>query len=367
MSLAYRVNNGCCCFCNEPITDHPIRGSVGVGGNNISDDVKIVQQFLNALSPLEGGPGEMLKVDGIVGPKTTTSITKYQTKVLGWADSRIDPHGKTIKILANYIVDSPTIPYGPLGYSRSPQAHGTGTTPTPTSPADQVLAVAVANICMRVIASRINLLRWKLTRVSPTMEALLNKHFAHNKNKINNTDIAHIQKILSGIDYYIARFNAFGKLPVENVILFDPIPTTDVIAWTVRGGNKMSTKQIQIYYDKGKPIKAPGQSIWITNLFEEQPREEKHWTILHEFAHFTGARDGQAGTVDDADKGYTFEGHFLSLSKYTRLHNAESLSLFFLECIFGTKTVVGLPRLSLYKAHFDTFPKVNSNGELVNS
>ena len=110
-------------------------------------------------------------------------------------------------------------------------------------------------------------------------------------------------------------------------------------------------------------MKSPGQSIWISHLFRDQPREEKHWTMLHEFAHFVGARD-ETG-IEINDNGYAFQGKFVTLSKFLRLHNAESLSLFYLECVFGTQTIVNLPRLALHRAKYDVFPKVNSDGSIA--
>jgi hypothetical protein len=127
----------------------------------------------------------------------------------------------------------------------------------------------------------------------------------------------------------------------------------------------MSTKQIQIYVDKGVVSKNPGQSIWLTNLFANQPSHEKHWTVLHEFAHFVGPRDGFFTAIND--NAYAFESHFLKLSKFARLHNAESLSLFILECCIGTQAISVLPRLSSVKSHFDAFPKVTPSGEVVTS
>ena len=55
------------------------------------------------------------------------------------------------------------------------------------------------------------------------------------------------------------------------------------------------------------------------------------------------------------------------MNKFKKLHNAESLSLFFLEYCIGTQALSGLPRLKTVKAHFDAFPKVVQGGDLVMS
>ena len=106
MSVAASTPGGCP-TCGQP-TEAPIKASVGTGGKNINADVKIIQQMLNALKPIEGGPNVMLAEDGLIGPKTQAAITKYQKKALGWTDGRIDVAGPTIKALMGYLIDSPT-------------------------------------------------------------------------------------------------------------------------------------------------------------------------------------------------------------------------------------------------------------------
>lgn len=365
MSVSSSRPGGCPCASNP--TDHPIKAPVGAGGKNVSSDVKVIQQMLNALTPIEGGPDIMLVEDGICGPKTQAAISKYQKKVLGWSDGRVDTAGPTIKRLMGYIIDSPTVPYGKLGApaSGAPMAGAPGGSANAANATAGADSIAVAHVCMRVLAPSLQTLRWKLTRTTPAMMGLLNKHFANGKEKITNNEIGHVNKILGGVMHYLERFNAFGIMPVQNVILYDSAPAGNVIAHTVRGGNKLSTKQVQIYVDNGKVSKNPGQSIWLTSLFDDQPTYEKHWTVLHEFCHFVGDRDGFFTNVDDY--GYAFEKHFLKINKFKKLHNAESLSMFFLEYCIGTQALCNLPRTSSVKAHFDVFPKVTPSGQLVMS
>src|ERR1700737_4928378 len=107
-----------------------------------------------------------------------------------------------------------------------------------------------------------------MARADSNFVAFMNKHFGTGKDEFRPSDIGQIQRIVAAIHQNVARFNTFGKLQAEDVILFDATPSTDVIGWTVRGGNKMSTKQIKIYMDKKKKklIKAPGHSVFLTNL-----------------------------------------------------------------------------------------------------
>lgn len=365
MSVSSAPGGRGCSTYGAPVTDNPITAAVGLGGRNVPGDVNTIQQMLNALTPLEGGPLQVLAEDGLFGPLTQAAIGRYQNRVLGWADGRIDANGPTIKALANYIVAAPTVPYGKLGIAvnGAPRAGAANTGKAPSKEGDD--DIKTAHDRMVSLEPRLNTLRWRLTRSTPQMLALLNKHFAHKKQTVTNSDIGQVQKILRGVHHYVARANAFGKLPLKNVILYDPSPPGNTIAHTVRGGDKMSTSQIQIYRDKGKNIKSPGQTIWLTSLFSSQQATEKDLVLLHEFAHFVGPRDGWFGTIDD--HAYAFEGKFLHLSKFFRLHNAESLALFMLEWCVGTKAIVDAPRMSSVRAHFDTFPKVVAGGDLVTS
>jgi len=74
-----------------------VDASVGQGGQNHAKDVRIVQRLLNDWLARENQP--LLKVDGIVGPKTTGAILAFQKKSLPIADGRIDPSGPTIQAL----------------------------------------------------------------------------------------------------------------------------------------------------------------------------------------------------------------------------------------------------------------------------
>lgn len=365
MAGMYKTTLRGCVFCGSSINDNTIGSSVKMNAGR-PRDVEIVQQLLNAVPAFDGGPTVLLEVDGICGSKTSAAISRFQSKSFGWSDGAVDPKGKTITRLVDYVCDTPTVPYGPVSAkapkNAAPQQNaggGAGATKPediPGTAAHGVVTVTYANALMRVMEPSINALRWKLTRVDKTFEAFLNKHFESHKVKINKADIGHIQNIVARIHHYIARFNAFGKLPIENVLLYDAATGPNVIARTVRGGDKMSTKQIQIYVDNGVVSKNPGQSVWLGPIWGNQPTYEKHWTLLHEMAHFVGPRDGTGGTIDD--HAYAFHNHFLDLGKWFKLRCAESISLFMLEWCFGTDAVTELPRLATHAHHFRQFPHV---------
>jgi uncharacterized protein (TIGR02594 family) len=73
---------------NELPVANNIEKSVGKGGTNDVEDVKVVQTLLNE-------HGASLTVDGDCGAKTIAAIEKFQKDVFGWSDGRVDPDGKT--------------------------------------------------------------------------------------------------------------------------------------------------------------------------------------------------------------------------------------------------------------------------------
>jgi hypothetical protein len=71
-----------------------ISASVGRGGKNIKADVELVQSLLN--KRINAGLGE----DGACGNASKAAIKSLQRRAFGgWSDSKIDPDGKTWKVL----------------------------------------------------------------------------------------------------------------------------------------------------------------------------------------------------------------------------------------------------------------------------
>jgi hypothetical protein len=86
--------------------------------------------------------------------------------------------------------------------------------------------------------------------------------------------------------------------------------------------------------------------------------------VLHEMAHFVGPRDGNAQQIND--NAYAFEAKFLSISKFHKLHNAETISLFIMEAIFGTRTIAKLRTLQQHILYFVmTTPFVKDDGTIL--
>ena len=77
-----------------------ISQSVGRGGINRADDVKVVQELIN--NNLKKLPSlRPLDVDGDIGPLTIAAIEEFQRRVVGMAkpDGRVDPKGQTLALL----------------------------------------------------------------------------------------------------------------------------------------------------------------------------------------------------------------------------------------------------------------------------
>jgi len=75
---------------DTPVNTASINGSVGDGGDNDKDDVKVVQELLNQ-------HGASLSVDGAMGPNTINAIKDFQSDELGFGnpDGRVDVGGTT--------------------------------------------------------------------------------------------------------------------------------------------------------------------------------------------------------------------------------------------------------------------------------
>jgi len=73
-----------------------IAKSVGKGGVNLPDDVKLVRQLLGKFLKGQGKPP--LPDSGVADSALTSAIESFQSKVMGFPkpDGRIDPGGKTI-------------------------------------------------------------------------------------------------------------------------------------------------------------------------------------------------------------------------------------------------------------------------------
>jgi hypothetical protein len=84
-----------------------ISSSVGRNGVNRPADVRLVQELLNRhKQPTR----QLLKIDGVVGPRTIAEIEDFQRRVVRYArpDGRVDPGGRTLAALAGVASNAAT-------------------------------------------------------------------------------------------------------------------------------------------------------------------------------------------------------------------------------------------------------------------
>lgn len=101
--------------------------SVGKGGGNRLPDVCVVQALLNRFLP---SSGRLLRVDGLVGPKTVAAILHYQRHGvhLHHPDALVEPHGPTLRAL----MKKPE--HGVIPHAPKPAAVATPTRPVTVRP-----------------------------------------------------------------------------------------------------------------------------------------------------------------------------------------------------------------------------------------
>ena len=80
-----------------------LKGSVGFGGKNQRDDVRLVQKLLYTLPAARGGASPALTPDGICGSMTNNAIKLFQSKNQCYPDSRIDAGGKSERTLLDLL------------------------------------------------------------------------------------------------------------------------------------------------------------------------------------------------------------------------------------------------------------------------
>ncbi len=85
-----------------------IVASVGRGGLNRTDDVRLVQELLNRHLQ---SPQRPLVVNGVMSPRTIAAIEAFQRRVVNMhrPEGRIDPGDRTMAALARQVEQAPTL------------------------------------------------------------------------------------------------------------------------------------------------------------------------------------------------------------------------------------------------------------------
>ncbi len=106
-----------------------LQGSVGANGINARADVLVIQQGLNTVG-FKPVPSP-LSEDGLIGPKTLRTIRRFQREIVRMInpDGRIDPGGRSLKILSLYSAKAQAQPQ-PRKAISSPKSTARPVTPT---------------------------------------------------------------------------------------------------------------------------------------------------------------------------------------------------------------------------------------------
>lgn len=360
----------CCHPRATPVEGSPIAAPVGVGGRNLPDDVLCIQQLLNALPVTEGGPDRPLAEDGIAGPLTNGAIGKYQRLRIGWSDGRIDPGGPTITALVRQVLTSPAVAHGSLGYGGGTSA-GYGQLkskkddpwllPGPDKPEyallyrDTVAGTVIANgyIAMADMVPRLDrlLTRLQILLWDAPLQALMDKHFAVGGFRATINDVGRLNHIAAVVR--VAAANGQKK----DMIVFDNLagPDPDFSGQAYVGGADDQSGMATLAIKHGRFYKVKKYAVLLTARYLRQHGLQRQWAVLHELIHLAGVTD------------YVYQSRpgFLSLSTYWRLRNCDSVTLFFMEMMYGTAAVTSMAYMAANRAKFAGPPTVTPTGEIV--
>ena len=306
-----------------PATDQLISIDQPVGqgfkAKNLDKDVRTIQESLNKIPPIHGGPKIALVVDGKCGPKTNKAIQDFQLKQfeLKGMDGLIEPGKQTINRINQLLFSA--LPIDPAVEA-------------------QIVAKLVSHIGLAaraIHAAQTNL----LLATSPAggldlgrtaANSRVDRHFALDTLKTGREQA--IQRILAVFNMYanvllMPTAIVPGALGV-NAFVTDP--TGDPrIAFTfangfLRNGQVEPTKNI------------PLDRIFLGRraFFAISDAELCAFIMLHEMAHFVGFPDGTF--IIDNGRGWFTDDTIKPLSADKRLHNADSYATFATECRTGS-------------------------------
>ncbi len=78
------------------------KDSAGRLAANRPQDVVTVQELLNEVPLLDGGPTHRLTITGILDQQTFLAICKFQQRKFGWADGLVEPNERTLRELNKF-------------------------------------------------------------------------------------------------------------------------------------------------------------------------------------------------------------------------------------------------------------------------
>ena len=270
-----------------------ITASVGIGGANLSADVRTIQQALNDVPANQGQPIPLLVVDGMCGPKTKNAIQQFQLKHFGWpgADGRVDPDKQTIAKLNELTGGSRARPLGGDASASGPS--------TPEEEAARVSRIILSiNEALRCVKAAQMNLTIALRSVDeppntpspfPSMGReermrLANRHF-----DIDRYPSFQRRRVLGEVRYIydlmLQVFTRPGNLWGPWVFAADPLAHKS-IAFTYGGGFFTSGEKT---IEKGITLRT--DTIYLCKKLDKQTDEMQIVAIIHEMAHFVSRLD----------------------------------------------------------------------------
>jgi peptidoglycan hydrolase-like protein with peptidoglycan-binding domain len=328
-----------------------ISAPVGVGGRNVADDVRTIQQALNEVPASAGGPVPPLAVDGIAGPKTQRAISTFQLKQLGWADGRVDTDNVTIARLRQLQGGAP-------GDSGS----GDGASGPPAGKAGKRVSAAPVKvphnpfIMPQVYASLPDVRSWifraqiVLDRAGDFLAGLstsdtelqrVNKYFHLNKMPKPQAAAA-----IRGIHGLYSKMRTCVVATTLGLGFFQEDPTArnnpkgKHVGYTFFGGftrkNPKTGRPRMSVEDHYAGPNLREDTIFICTDLWPPVRNELYVTwIIHELAHFVGPEVDQPGRITDQGDIYFPDPRFFKLDAHRALHHADCYAEFAADCVLG--------------------------------
>lgn len=316
-----------------PTAGRSISASVGLGGANLSPDVKTVQELLNRSCAFIGVPKQSLVVDGWIGPKTTGAIRDFQLAQFGTADSRVDPNQRTIGRL-NVI---PALAGGPIT-SGGPPPVSAPPPPTP-APLKTPLQAAIESTPLATLwtlgaFNQMSILLGLATAtggviVDPTAFATVNTHFHLDRDPLNLTgNLFKILRIFSRMQQVLmnpAKFYREGAATPKSPFADAPM-----------GG-----------FDAGEPF----NHITFRTQYPSCGPNCRAAMIVHECAHLVGGLNeiGHFAMEFPAPNGQPQDGSahdYASMTTAEALKNASSYAAFAIHATTGVDSRFGASDLT---------------------
>ena len=270
---------------------------------NIKSDVEKIQRTLNQFPNRDGGPVELLKIDGIVGPKTIASILNFQTvNQLKKIDKIVDPEGATMDNLragpdvipqesvSRFIVELP-----------------------------RVLAIVTAAEANMSLAS--SALSTPGSLFAATAFTRLDRHYHTKNSDERRLALARMQRV-----FFLVK-SAVGHL-TQGTIIADDAPLNlqeNSFMYTFEDGfNSGKAPANKIERFKGIPV----DRIYITVKGRKMATDGFRYAMLHELCHFvTGGKSG-VPLADDQAYFHKNRQKYDALSTDLALRNADTYARF---------------------------------------